>query len=316
MKSRLLDIIVCPECGKKFKCRVRKREGKEIIDGTLSCSCGASFPIVRGIPRILPKEISKDKAETASRFFFEWRTFSGMEKAYEKQFLGFIYPPVRPGFFRGKLVLDAGCGMGRHAVFASKWGAKVVGIDIGNSVDIAYENTKKLPNVHILQADIYHLPFKKEFDFAYSIGVLHHLPEPEKGFRKLLAVLKPKGSIFAWVYGREGNQILKILDPVRKNITSKCPLWFVYALSGMMMVFLYPLIKASKLSGNKDSFFRYLSGFNFRQNHSILFDQLLPPVANYYKKEEFERWFKNAGLKNIMITHRNQNSWRGFGTLK
>jgi SAM-dependent methyltransferase len=60
-------------------------------------------------------------------------------------------------------------------------------MDLSDAVETAYANLGKMPNVHVVQGDIYHPPFARPegggpFDFIYSIGVLHHLPDPEAGF--------------------------------------------------------------------------------------------------------------------------------------
>ncbi|MCD4780943.1 MAG: methyltransferase domain-containing protein, partial [Candidatus Omnitrophica bacterium] len=62
----------------------------------------------------------------------------------------------------GKLVLDAGCGNGRFSNQAAKYGAEVIGVDIGTgTVEAAYENTRKMDNISIIQGDLFKLPFKK-----------------------------------------------------------------------------------------------------------------------------------------------------------
>ena len=51
--------------------------------------------------------------------------------------------------------------MGRHAVIASRFGAKtVIGLDLGNAVQAAFQNTRHLPSVSIVQGDIYFPPFR------------------------------------------------------------------------------------------------------------------------------------------------------------
>ena len=45
---------------------------------------------------------------------------------------------------------------------------EVVGIDLGDGVESAFALTRNLPNVHIVQCDIFKLPFKKAFDYAFS----------------------------------------------------------------------------------------------------------------------------------------------------
>ena len=70
----------------------------------------------------------------------------------------------------------------------------MVGVDISEAIESTRVNTQGMPNVHLVQADVYHLPFRPGvFDFAYSIGVLHHLPEPEKAFQCVVPLVKPGG---------------------------------------------------------------------------------------------------------------------------
>jgi len=327
MKLKLLKFLVCFSCGRPFKLEVYFKDN-EIKEGLLACTkCGKSYPIKNYIPRILPPQLNKQTKKTAESFTYEWKNFSNLYNQYKRQFLDWVFP-IKPQFFKNKIILDAGCGVGRHVFHSARFGAKeVIGVDLSNSVDVAYQHVKRLPNVHIIQADIYNLPFKRDFDFIYSIGVLHHLPYPERGFRQLLKYLKANGKVFACVYGREGNKLLRGVLLLRR-ITTKLPLRLTEALSFLFMVFLFPTIRLiyRPLNNKKftkrlaealpqNAFFNYLSDFTFKQTHSIIFDQLFAPIANYYTKEEFSKWFKNAKLKDIVITQRNNNSWRGFGRL-
>src|SRR3990172_2722911 len=109
-----------------------------------------------------------------------------MVEAFGEGFLTYIHP-LGPEFFPGKLVLDAGCGFGRHLYYAAEFGAEVVGVDFSAAVEAARANTAGCKGIHLVQADIYRLPFREaSFDFAYSLGVLHHLPDPERGFQALV----------------------------------------------------------------------------------------------------------------------------------
>jgi SAM-dependent methyltransferase len=250
---------------------------------------------------------SRAASRTAEAFGYEWLNFTEMHEEYKEQFLDWI-KPLNSDFFKGKIVMDAGCGMGRHTYFSSEFGSKfVVGVDISESIKIAREHTKDKENVGIVKGDIYNLPFKDTFDLVYCIGVLHHLPEPEGGFKSLVKHVKKGGTIFAWVYGKESETMMKPLLVLRK-LTTKMPLGMLKGFSLAMTVMLWPIVKLSK-----QAFFSYLSKFSFKQVHSIIFDQLVAPIANYYTKEEFEKWFENAGLKEVVITSRNNNSWRGMG---
>ena len=87
---------------------------------------------------------------------------------------------------KGQCVLDAGCGAGRFAEVALSAGAKVFALDYSLAVDACYANLKNHPNLHVVQGDIYTLPFPKEFfPFIYSLGVLQHTPDVARAFAAL-----------------------------------------------------------------------------------------------------------------------------------
>jgi len=84
-----------------------------------------------------------------------------------------------PEELAGKLVLDVGCGMGRFAEVATRWGAHVVGIDLSLAEEAAVENLRDrklfFPGGRFPPA------FRaRELDYIYSIGVLHHTPNCER----------------------------------------------------------------------------------------------------------------------------------------
>src|SRR5207245_11570626 len=120
-----------------------------------------------------------------------------------------------PEDLAGKLVLDVGCGMGRFAEVATRWGAHVVGIDLSLAAEVAARNLADR-NATIFQADVFHLPFATEsFDYIYSIGVLHHTPDCERAFKMLPGLLKPGGRIAIWLYSGYNNWY-KMSDLYRK----------------------------------------------------------------------------------------------------
>lgn len=325
MKLRLLKLLICPACGGKIVVERGIIEASAIIDGALRCaSCNRLFKVMRGVPDFAPQQLDPIELSTANCFAYEWTNFKEFDPAGEKKaFLDWI-KPLDEGFFKGKLVLDAGCGMGRHSYLASTFGAReVIGVDLSDSVYAAAENTKQFENVHIIKADLRKLPFGAGlFDYIFSIGVLHHLERPEEGFQGLTKVLKVGGTISVWVYGLEGNwAILHMADPIRKLIIKRLPHRFSEKLSFGLALFLWPFLKGlyGPLAGNKRfinkfllyrDYLTWLSQWELRKITSIIFDHLSAPVAHYLPKERVSEWFSGEAWSDVSLSRRNNNSWR------
>lgn len=331
MKERLLELLACPVCGGDLTLAdASKYEEKEIIEGVLSCrKCVREYKISGGIPRFADlSRIEQEKAETAENFGWQWTHFTQEDPKYTDQFLGWL-TPVRPEFFVGKTILEGGCGKGRHTKLAAEWGAKdVIGIDLGAGVESAFSLTRHLPNAHIIQCDIFKLPLKRAFDYAFSVGVLHHTPDPQKAFVSLAGKVKPGGYLSAWVYGKENNGwIIKIVNPIREKFTSRISPATLYHLSKLPTAALYLLTKlvyrpinliSPRIAGRLfyNDYLNYIAGFGWREQHNIVFDHLVAPTAFYISREEFAGWWDAIGAGDVEIAWHNGNSWCGFGRIK
>ncbi|MEJ7699913.1 MAG: methyltransferase domain-containing protein [Pyrinomonadaceae bacterium] len=195
MKEKLLELLACPSCGGDILLvHVGVREQKEIIEGVLSCKkCEREYKVVRGVPRFAALDkIEQDKADTAENFGWQWTHFTQDDPKYAEQLLGWLQP-VKKDFFNGKIVLEGGCGKGRHTTLAADWGAKeVVGIDLSAAVETAFQATKNLPNAHILQADIFKLPLKKPLTMRLASACFITRPPQKKRFFRWLQKLKKR----------------------------------------------------------------------------------------------------------------------------
>jgi SAM-dependent methyltransferase len=271
-----------------------------------------------------PTEVQK----TVEGFGWEWLTFNEpIQDSYmtgKTLFLDFIYP-VKEDAFQDKIVLDAGCGMGRFLKLGAEFGSReIIGVDLSDSVEAAYQNTRHLPNAHVVQADIYALPFRRGFDYIFSVGVLHHLSNPREGFDQLVMLLKKDGRISAWVYGKENNGwVIYLLTPLRKYITSRLPKPVLYGISHLLGFTLFAMIKliykpvneifrAGRLLPYNDYFY-YTSRLSYSSLVNVVFDHLVPQLTHYISREEFESWFREEKLWPVTITSRNNMSWRGLG---
>ncbi|HTS39642.1 MAG TPA: class I SAM-dependent methyltransferase [Xanthobacteraceae bacterium] len=113
-------------------------------------------------------------------------------------------------------VLIAGCGTGHHSIlFAQSYpGAKVLAVDL-SMASLCYAKEKSqamgLNNIEYVQGDILELgTLNRSFDIISSGGVLHHLEEPEKGWRTLLSLLRPDGCMQIGLYSEFARRHLVI----------------------------------------------------------------------------------------------------------
>jgi SAM-dependent methyltransferase len=344
MRRRLLDLLVCPACGEALQLRADdEREGR-ILEGLLSCGCGERYPIVRSIPRVyrgaleefgrsggrqaLPPRDTHDQAvvRTRASFGYQWTAFADMTEEFEENFLNYI-EPIRPGFFPGKIGLDAGCGFGRHMYYAARYGAEIIGVDYSAAIESSYLNAGHLPNTHFVQADIYHLPFRPAtFDFAYSIGVLHHLPDPLEGYRAVHRVVKPSGTLIAWLYSKTRRRMNAALEVVRA-VSHRLPYGLLKQICfGAAAVdwagFIAPYRLASRfplLRKAIDPFvldrIKLYAKYPFQVTYADWFDRLSPPIRFYYDEDDLQHWADLVGLLDRRITPTGKYGWRLQGTL-
>jgi len=250
------------------------------------------------------------------RFGFEWNHYDQLDPQYELQFKNWV-APLGVHDFSGKTVLDAGCGMGRNSYWALKWGAsEVTAFDYDErTVVAATRNLKEFPNAGVVFKSIYDINWQDSFDIAFSIGVIHHLAYPAKALANMVRAIKPGGILLIWVYGYDGNEwIPKYIDPIRKNITAKLPVWVVYWLAYLFSI---PLWLVIKLFHGPTAYLRQLANFKFWHVHSIVFDQLIPTVANYWKRDEVAELLAQLSVANIKIQHPpNGNGWTAIAIKK
>ena len=114
----------------------------------------------------------------------------------------------------GDDILIAGCGTGEQSINNAQTfpQSKVLAIDISRtSLAYARRRTRELGvrNIEYAQADILKLgSIDRSFDFIELVGVLHHMAEPEAGWRSLLSLLRPGGVMRIALYSTLGRRSL------------------------------------------------------------------------------------------------------------
>ena len=205
MRERHLQYLACPKCRADLTLEASaSSEGDHVQSGTLTCSgCAAEFPIVDCIPRFVPPE------NYAGNFGYQWNRY--VETQYDSH-MG--HPVTANRFFdstrwprdmSGELILEAGCGAGRHTEVVLETGATLVSFDLSNGVEANFRKHGSNPNWLALQANIFEPPVKPGiFDRVYCLAVIQHTPDPEKAFRALTPLAKPGGHIAIDAYRKKG----------------------------------------------------------------------------------------------------------------
>lgn len=121
---------------------------------------------------------------------------------------------------------DIGCGTARWASFVAPRVGKLICVEPSHAIDVARRTLSGVDNVNFLNADIDTMAIADgSLDFAYCLGVLHHLPEPAAGMKTCVAKLKPGAPFLAYLYYRFDNRpawyraIWRLSDMVRRVIT-------------------------------------------------------------------------------------------------
>jgi len=292
----VLALLRCPAC----RVSLNRQD-----DGYVCLSCKQLFPRERGVTRFVPAE------NYAESFSFQWQRYARTQlddatsDQSDKDFRR--KTGLTPDALKGKLVLDVGCGMGRFAEVATRWGARVVGVDLSAAAEVAAHNLADREFV-ALQADVFALPFAAEsFDCIYSIGVLHHTPNCEQAVRALPQYLKPGGTMAVWLYSAY-NRWYRFSDIYRK-VTHRLP---AKTLHGILRVVVpavntvdstlrvVPVI-GRPLSG----FIRYVFPVNRNPNRQwrVLdtFDWYSPKYQSKHTYEEVFRWFESCGMQDLHV---------------
>lgn len=269
---------------------------------------------------------------TKDIFAYEWLRYP-LDLEEEETLRLFDTVGLRPGSFKNKLILDAGCGMGRYSRIVDKWAKKVVAFDLSSSVERIKEITKPTSNIYPLQANIMALPFRNNiFDIIFSIGVIQHIPYPKLAFRHLSCLLKSGGIMCINVYTRKPNSITelkqttlkedkrKLLEKIEINFFKRI-IFQIYLKFRFLRIEMTNLIRkvTTKIPKRilyimalatipKIGRFTLLNFIIPCSSHPDMrvriietFDWYAPTYQWYFKEEELISWFKEARFQAIEV---------------
>jgi SAM-dependent methyltransferase len=296
---------------------VRERHGR-VIEGAFDSSI-ARYPIVNGIPRFVDPQASA----YASSFGYQWTRWPRLQ--FESENAGTVMEGYTRGMWEAitgrtslpadQIVLDVGCGPGRFIDVARSKGARVIGVDYSGAVEPAARSFAHDPGVCICQGDALHLPIRSgSMDGVFTIGALHHTPDPACGVREAVAALAPDGWFAISVYTAGGFYDARMVQAWRRLFVRLWP----YAGHMPPLIYAHVVVHAARVLRYLPPTGRLLHALCPSKhlpdvNWSVLdtFDGITPSHQSAHTCHEVFSWLKRAGLRDIEPTPWAPTSFRG-----
>ncbi|TLY28382.1 MAG: methyltransferase domain-containing protein [Nitrospirae bacterium] len=295
-RAILSDLLVCPLC------RGILKEGQEEYE---CLDCHKTYPVTNDIPRFLP-DLSDKEQQVKRSFNLEHLRYTDSRHLHftprlVQQWLDEIQLP--PEYFKGKLVLDAGCGSGRWTYAMASLGATVVAVDLTEAgAEITHQATAHMDNVAVLQASLFQLPFNPEsFDLVVSWGVLHHTPDTKKAFARIAPLVKPGGQLYVMVYEKQ-NIVKAFCTGLIRLLLQRFPEEQRYRLCRRL------IFKNRRLSWVLKHLFicaYYSPGADALEVSTIqlgLYDAYSPRYNHLHSSQEVFAWFGEQRFDQLMLT--------------
>jgi SAM-dependent methyltransferase len=273
----------CPDCGAAFA-------PPDATSQQLRCTGdGHTFPIIDGIPRFVAQN-------HLASFGLQWNRY---EVAHDDEDRATFQAKtgVTLGELPGLRVLDAGCGGGRYSKVAATAGADVIGADMSSAVDKAARLCGHLPNARFVQADLKRLPLEPaSFDFAFSIGVMHHDADTRRVFDAVAKMVKPGGRLAVWLYRRNQWWQEAVNSALRRHTVDMPPerleQWCRWgARLGSLPVVNQTLNKLINFSSHP----------HWENRVCDTFDWYAPQYQHHHTLDELSGWFREAGYEDLHI---------------
>jgi SAM-dependent methyltransferase len=254
--------------------------------------------------------------KTVDSFGEEWNRFASFTDEQLKS-AGDSYFDIVTGEMLNKnsVALDIGCGTGRWSKYISPRAKFVEALDPGEAVLAAAPFTKNCGNVRVTQAGYGNIPFEKEsFDFVFSLGVVHHLPDTQGAISEAASMLKKNGFLLLYIYysfdsrGFLFRSLFRVSDFFRK-IISKFPKGLKFFTCELIAIFIYlPFVLLAKFmrlfGGNawKKVPLSYYASQPWKVIRNDSLDRFGTPLEKRFSKKEIELMLKNAGMNEIRFS--------------
>lgn len=319
MKPHALHVLACPVCRGALGLEAERRDGEEVISGSLECQeCRRGFRIEGGVPRFV---VEREPDRTIRNFSAQWRLrlsgrFEGEDLLYGHDSLSltrWLFRNCLGGVAPGDWMLDAGCGSGEKAARAAREhpSLQVVALDASEAVALYARRWTDLPNLHFVQADVRRPPLREAaFAKVLSWGVLHHTDSTRASFETLSRLVSPGGRMAVWIYPHPAEDgLFSKYYWVRDShflgrghrLPPRLRFWLVllYCALTFPLLLLVCRYEVSRKYGGAD--YMRLNELplapRFKALAFILYDNISPEHQFRHRREEVLGWFREGGFR-------------------
>jgi len=256
--------------------------------------------------------------ETCESFGEEWGKFNQInlnfveaKNRYNEYFKIFPWHKLP----KNPIGIDIGCGSGRWDRFVASKVRKLHCVEPAKkAIDVAKKNLISFNNIEFHNCSLNEVDITPEsLDFCFSIGVLHHLPNPRSALKKCVELIKPGAPILIYLYYKFDNRsyVFKLiwqLSNISRKIIIKFPPRIKDLICELIAIFIYfPLAKISflleKLGFKVDSiplsYYRNCSFYSMRTDSR---DRFGTPLEHRFTRKEIINICEEAGLENTLFS--------------
>lgn len=269
-------------------------------------------------------------AKTVEGFGDEWSRFdqTGMsdedtEQLFDAYFSVFPWKSLSPnaeGF-------DLGCGSGRWAKLVAPRVGKLHCIDPSIAIEVARRNLEGINNCafHLAGVDDIPLP-DASMDFAYSLGVLHHIPDTRAALASCVAKLKPGAPFLLYLYYDFDNRpgwfrLLWRMSELIRALVSRLPHGLRYFMSQIIAAFIYwPLARFAGLMESmgvdvKNVPLAPYRHWGFYVMRTDALDRFGTRLEQRFSRIDIKQMMESAGLERVVFSEKNP-FWCAVGFAK
>jgi SAM-dependent methyltransferase len=279
------------------------------------------------IPSFAAAQSSHVDRRTVSSFGEEWNRFDSfsdteLEESGRQYFDGIDELMLN----QDSLVMDVGCGSGRWSRYISDRAGFIEAVDPSEAVLAAVRLTADKSNIRVTQAGVDNLPFDDEtFDFVFSLGVLHHVPDTAEAIKKCVKKVKTGGHFLIYLYYDLDNRgsiyrlLFRVVNVLRRLISSlpsylKGVVCDIIAFGVYLPMVFIAWIAKVLLPGDayRNIPLSYYLGKSVNIIRNDTLDRFGTPLEQRFSRAQIEQMLVDAGLEDIVFSE-DEPYWHAVG---